>query len=432
MVLKLDRMDELKGVMVLFGMSLVAIGVNPVTAQPSSPQEVLGEVTDTQGNELENITIRLTSQGRVVASGSTDDDGKYSLKVTSREVGDTFDVSVNGDVKQTLEFTQFASKEVDIEIQKQEQDQNVEENTNRDSEESSSGGGGGGGGGAGGSGGGGGGLADTNTEIEEAENEASEAEEEDNTAPEEQNETENEDVSRDVSRNVSENSVEVEKEIENVTRGEEITVSLQEENSEDAQTGSAGATSDSDDGGESTTSESSDGDTGLTSVSFETGSSSDSGGVNVTETDNPTEEVEEEIDQKPEGEVTDYVEVETNLEAANATFSFEVSQSKLQSMNASPSQVVQKRYNGTNWEDLNTTYINQSDTTYNFEAYSPNGFSIFATTIQDNNDTQQNDKPTNEPDKIILLIATIAAILSLATIYLTKRHELLKLANTLR
>jgi len=137
----------------MFVMILI-LGSNSVSAQPSSPHEVTGEVKDNRGNTLDNISVEIRGEGDIIASTVSDNEGSYSLQVLKDDVGEEFRVFARDEIRETIDFTAFSSDNVDIVIQ-------VEDEQNQESENSDTTGGAGGGGG-----GGGGGFAPTNTNNE--------------------------------------------------------------------------------------------------------------------------------------------------------------------------------------------------------------------------------------------------------------------------
>jgi PGF-pre-PGF domain-containing protein len=373
------------------------------SAAPEKPHRIFGEITDGSGDPVQ-VEGSITHQGDTVREFSTDGEGIYDIKIPNQEYSSDLIIRVEGGQKGSVQFQPLEVSERNFEY--------VEDESPSDPAEGEDSGGSG-------SGGGGGGAAPgIAPEQEEPENETIE---QGNTNLSEQNKSETEKKPVNTSNTTSV----TEKQINNATKGEEITVQLTQEDSESNEDTETDKGSNSEDTDESSSLESSSEDEGLTSVSFEAASSDTDGNITITQSDNLTQELEDVVETKPEAEVTGYIQVQASVEAVNATFNFQVSESKLQGMNASPQDVVQQRYNGTDWRSLETEYLNKTNSTHNFQAYSPNGFSVFAIAIQEIEQIQTTDQNNLELKTLILgLLAGI--ILTLTVLGLLNRQKIIK------
>jgi PGF-pre-PGF domain-containing protein len=155
-------------------------------------------------------------------------------------------------------------------------------------------------------------------------------------------------------------------------------------------------------------------------VSFTSNSDDSEANVSVTESKNLSSGMRENVSSEPEGEVYSYTEVETDIDAVNATFEFEISESELSRRNASPDQIVQQRYNGTEWNPLETEHLETVNGTHEFQAFSPEGFSVFATTIQ-----EDDGNKVTEDAKTRFIGPAILSLVAVGLIYLGlfKRDE---------
>lgn len=117
-----------------------------VSAQPSSPHEITGEIKDSQGNTLEDISVEIRSQDEAIVSTVSDEEGNYRLKVLKDDVGEEFSIFARGELRESIDFSAFSSDNVNIKIRI-----NDEQNQEDDTDDTTGGSGGATGGGAGGS-----------------------------------------------------------------------------------------------------------------------------------------------------------------------------------------------------------------------------------------------------------------------------------------
>lgn len=336
------------------------------------PHAVKGEVTSEEGQAIEDLEIKAEDEtGSVVKTTNTDRNGKYELLVDLEE-GDGFSVIIAGEHDtRSSDFT-FENGTVDY-FDVSNLDTESEEGNGEDS----------------GNGGGGGGGAQTNGDEE------TDTETEENGEAEEEEETEE-------AEDQTDSKLRVDEEIEKVEEGEEIEVKMSTEpdNSEDTDT-STGS---------------------VTSVSFTSSSDSDNPEIEVTETTDNIVETSEEVETEPEGEIVSYTTVETNIDTEDAEFEFQLQENKLEERNAEPEQVIKQRYKEGEWRELETEHIRTENQTHSFKANSPEGFSIFATTIRTEKETEA-DSITDQINKypLLILITTIILIAGAALIWRQKQ-----------
>lgn len=378
-------------------MTLVLLTAPTGVGQPPGeiPHRIYGEATDESGNAVESADIDISHNGKVVASDDTDSEGYYDITVpySSDYQGEVLDIQLESKTEATTNFKIGRTERIDLDSTPGGQSQGTEPDSS-------------------GGGGGGGGLGGTSSAPEESENETIETDEVTDTG--QRNST-----SQDTVQEFYNRSSTVRKQIQNITEGEEVKIRLGEAQKETT-SGGGGSPQSSEDTETSPSTTDSHTGASLNSVSFETTSDTETGDITVTQTENLTQETGERISQKPDGEVIGYVEVETSVETANATFNFEISETALSQRNAKPQQVIQQRYDGSSWKDLETTHLNQTNNTHRFEAYSPNGFSVFATTMQKDSkpdkdpksraSRQGNNLPTGVALVVLLVIATVTVL----------------------
>jgi PGF-pre-PGF domain-containing protein len=317
---------------------------------PDKPHRVFGEITDGSGNAVD-IEGSFSYQGESVKEFETDSDGIYDVKVPNNGYEQDLSILIEGEEKGSLNFEPLGVSEKNFEyIEQNEEIEDSEQNTDTGS----------------GGGNGGGGIAPPTTEKLGNKSEAPEIKGQNKTQKNVQNKSD---------KNKTDNiSIKVEKDLGNISRGSKVQVELN--------TNREGGNKDSG-SKELDNSESESSGSSVTSISFTSASDNERGNISVTESKNITDEIKEEVKEKPEGEVYNYVRVETNVNATNATFQFEISEEELSERNATPQQVVKQRYNGTDWNSLKTKYLENMNGSHRFQAHSPEGFSIFATTIQE-------------------------------------------------
>lgn len=355
---------ELK-LILLFLLSIII--VSPVSGAPDQPHRVFGEVTDQSGNPVE-IKGSFNYRGENIESFETDSEGNYDVYVPDESYGEELDILIEGQNKDSLEFEPLGVSEKDFKYTQEKDEEPSEDNTDSEPEND---------------GGGFSGVPSTgNTENKTEESDS----------PQESKKNKNKSINKtenNLNKNISDNStVSVQKHVNNVSKGSKITISM-ENPTEDEGTNTDQASEDS--GG----TPSKDSANSIKSVSFTSNSDDSEANVSVTESKNLSSEMRENVSSEPEGEVYSYTEVETDIDAVNATFEFEISESELSRRNASPDQIVQQRYNGTEWNPLETEHMEKVNGTHEFQAFSPEGFSIFATTIKedDRNKVIEKSKP---------------------------------------
>jgi PGF-pre-PGF domain-containing protein len=372
---------KLVSILILFSSLIVA-----ASAAPDEPHRVFGKITDNSSNPVQ-VEGSFQYQGSEIKAFETDSSGNYDVYIPDQGYEENLDVIVEGSSKGTLAFEPLGVTEKNFNYVSKD-----DENSSNDGSEDSNSGGGGFSGGI------------PVSEPENTTDNKTDIIEEENGTNETENLTET---------NSSENnSVNIKKSIENVTKGSQVNIQINEgaESDQDSSEVSRGDIGSSEDSGFS-----------ISSISFTSNTDKESSNFSVTESKNMTEKIREQVKEKPEGDVQSYVEVETDIEAVNATFQFKLPKKAVDKSNATPSQVVQQRYNGTEWQELETEYLNQTNNSYKFQAVSPEGFSVFATTIKNQSITETSEEPSeSNKNFLILLIAIIAVITSI----LYKKREL--------
>lgn len=328
-----------------------------VFALPEEPHRIFGEVTNSDtGEELES-DIAVEYDGENVKAFKSGEDGYYDVEIPNGEYeGEELDIILEGEEVESFIFEGLGSSEINLEHseesedngdEEQEDDEQEEDNgESEDSQEDS---------GDGGSGPELGGAMPSEDEDLEDDSEG------------EQNETDTElDDEDSVEESETEEESFFEEDLGQVEDGEEVRLDTSEE-------------------GYSTK-----------ALSFSSTGSQESGHITVNQLEaDESDEITAELDSLPDAETLSYTEVETDIETENATFEFEIDQRDLEQREASPEQVVKQKYHEEGWNNLETELVDQTEESYIFEAYSPEGFSIFATTLQEQ-ETQTEDLITGE------------------------------------
>ncbi|NMI89286.1 PGF-pre-PGF domain-containing protein [Nanohaloarchaea archaeon] len=331
------------------------------TSAPEEPHRLFGAITDSEGNSVE-VEGQIEYSGSSIKQFETNKDGSYDIMIPNGDYeNEELNILIEGEVVGTVVFEPLEVTEKDLTYQAEEENRTEEENLEeQNNEEDTSG--------AGGGLGGGGAMPSNEEAIEEAE-ETNQNETEDN-------------ITKD---NETEETNNFEKQFDQVEEGEEISLEKPDRT-----------------------------DSAINSVSFTSVRSQETGQVKITEVDpENSEKLTEDLAAEPKGETLSYTEVETDIEAENATFEFEIAREQLNQRNATPEQVVKQRYSEGEWNELETEVIDRNDEAYTFEAYSPEGFSIFATTIRekgDNTGQQVTGQFFSQPSNYALIISILIFI----------------------
>ena len=352
---------------------LTAFFVSIGTAAPSEPHRVFGYVNETGSGNTLDVEVSFRHQGTDVKTVQTGYDGFYDVKVSDRDYESELDIFVDGEKKGSLEFKALDVTEKNFKITTSEKNQEPpsdEENSQP----------------TGGSGAPP--VLSQNNETTDKGNENSSEKIRNSTKP-------NESLKTKVNNS---QVVEVEKNIENVTKGQKVKVDLNQDSGSDKDNKKSG-----DEGRKRPRST-------VSSVSFTSSSETSSAEVKVTELSEKKFEEKSEITDKPNGSVVKVIEVDTALEAENASFEFKLNDSQLESRNASPGNVVQQRYNNGSWNELRTLYEGKNDS-YSFTAYSPDGFSFFAITV--NNETGAGEGENKIPGALSIMVVLVSVLLFL-------------------
>lgn len=98
--------------------ALVALAPATVAAVPSPPHEVFGVVTDQNGDPVEGLTVTVSDDEGNSYTTTTDADGYYVVKFpeSDGESGETLTISVKGKSK-TTSFAQGTSERIDFTVQ---------------------------------------------------------------------------------------------------------------------------------------------------------------------------------------------------------------------------------------------------------------------------------------------------------------------------
>ena len=328
-----------------------------VFALPEEPHRIFGEVTNSDTGETLEVDIAVEHDGENVKAFKSGEDGYYDVEIPNGEYEDEeLDIILEGEEVESFIFEGLGSSEINLEHseesedngdEEQEDDEQEEDNgESEDSQEDS---------GDGGSGPELGGAMPSEDEDLEDDSEG------------EQNETDTElDDEDSVEESETEEESFFEEDLGQVEDGEEVRLDTSEE-------------------GYSTK-----------ALSFSSTGSQESGHITVNQLEaDESDEITAELDSLPDAETLSYTEVETDIETENATFEFEIDQRDLEQREASPEQVVKQKYHEEGWNNLETELVDQTEESYIFEAYSPEGFSIFATTLQEQ-ETQTEDLITGE------------------------------------
>ena len=325
--------------------TVLTLSLTFAVAAPNEPFRLFGEITE-DGDPVD-LEGEIRYQNETIKQFETDSDGLYDITISNGEYeGEKLEVYIEGDNQSSIVFEPLGVKEENIDIGEiGEQDQQPkQEKDPTESDETL-------------------GEATPTTSTEDEFSEPSE-----NTS-ENGSDTSNQ---QGISENQDTSIVEKTEDLGQVEEGSRIDVEL---------------------GGSSLDSNSRN----LESLSFSSTESIESGNITVRSSrTGEGSELAEKASEKPQGAVYSYTEVETNIRAENATFEFNVNRQYLNKHNATPEEVVKQRYNGQEWVDLETRYMEESTGPHKFEAESPNGFSLFATTIKTNQKEDSGEKITGQ------------------------------------
>jgi PGF-pre-PGF domain-containing protein len=348
---------------------------------------VFGEITDSNGEDLK-ASGSVKYNGDVLAEFQANSSGYYNVMVPGGDYeGEKLDILVEGEKVAEFSFEALGVTEKDFVYS---------EGSGTSDEGTDSQGGGSSGGGS---------LPSVNESEKMIDEEGNNQTTANRSNPE-----------TNTTGNASSEIVQTERKFNQVRKGQKLNVQVSDSPQDDSRS----------------TGSSSTGSGGFTtSITFISGSDADSGKINVSVMRDGEEDVSRETEgKKPVGEVYRYTRVDTNIEAENVSFNFQIPEEDLESLGDNPQEVVQQRFSNGTWNELRTTYNSKLNKSYNFTAYSPEGFSLFAVTVQ--NEQRQEKKSSGDIFLDLYSVLLTAVIMLLIFSVYSNKNEIMNAVQRIK